>query len=285
MRRGTTEPMRALLVAVVAVLAAPAFAGPKSLPPQITKAARDAFAAARVADDKGDLDEAIKQYKRAYEIAPHPYALYNLADLYRRKKSIDTAIDYFEKYLASDDVTDRAAVEKVVKELKAIPGTLDIEWDEPDGIVFIDGKRRGKLDKKASFEVSSGTHVIDVITPITHGDGVCSVSAGHDSTCRVSGKPRTDGNVVLSGRWPMGGLSWPVVHADGDKVRLQFRGRAIAKPGRYPDLKVMDNQCQPLPLDVPKGDVVIFGYVTYPDRENTGHSCYDVTMTITRVTF
>lgn len=275
--------MRALLL--VAILATPALAGPKaSLPPQIAKAARDAFGAARVADEKGDLDEALKQYKRAYEIAPHPFVLYNMADVYRRKKSYDSAIDTYEKYLASEDVPDRASVQKIVKELKAIPGTLDIEWEEPDGIVFIDGKRVGKLEKKASFEVLAGTHVVDVITPITHGDAVCSVSAGHDSTCRVSGKPRLDGNLVLSGRWPMGGLSWTVAHADGEKVRLSFRGRAVAKPGHYPDLKVMDRQCNPLPFDVPKGDVVMFGYVSYPDRADS-FACYDVSMKLERVKF
>lgn len=280
---GYHHRMRVLLV--VALLAAPALAGPKSLPPQITKAARDAFAAGRVADEKGDLAEALKQYTRANDISPHPFVLYNMADIYRRMKKYDDAIRAYEKYLGFDDIPDRKAVEKLVKELKAIPGTLVVEWDEPDGIVYIDGKRRGTLDKTASFEVLEGTHVIDVITPITHGDGVCAVSAGHENTCRISGKPRTDGNVVLSGRWPMGGLSWPVKHADGDSVRLHFRGRAIAKPGHYPDIKVMSSQCQPIPLDVPAGDVVIFGYVTYPDREKTKKSCYDATLTVERVKF
>lgn len=275
--------MRALLLVVL--FAAPAFAKPKSsLPPQITKAARDAFSAARTADEKGDLREAIKQYERAYAISPHPFVLYNMADVYRRQKSIETAIDTYEKYLASDGVEDRAAVEKLVKDLKAIPGTFDMEWEEPDGVVFIDGKRVGKLDGKASFEVTAGTHVVDVITPITHGDAVCTVAAGRDSTCSISGKPRTDGNLVLSGRWPMGGLSWPVKHADGDSVRLSFRGRAVAKPGHYPDLKVMDKQCKPLPIDVPKGDGVYFGYVTYPDR-NDSFACYDLTITVQRVKF
>jgi hypothetical protein len=270
---------------VVAILASPAIAGPKSsLPPQVAKAARDAFAAARVADEKGDLNEAIKQYERAYAIAPHPFALYNIADLHRRNKYIEGAIRMFEKYLESPDVADRAAVEKTLRELKAIPGTLVMKYDEPDGIVFIDGKRAGALDKKKTYEVTSGTHVVDVITPITHGDGVCTVEAGRDSTCHISGKPREDGNVVLSGRWPMGGLSWPVKHADGENVRLSFRGRAIAKPGRYPDLKVIDKQCHPVPLDVPKGDGIIFGYITYPDRDDS-FACYDLTLTVQRVTF
>jgi Tetratricopeptide repeat len=272
--------MRALLI--VALLASPAFAGPKSLPPQITKAARDAFAAARAADDKGDLKEAEKQYKRAFEIAPHPNALYNLADVYRRMKAIETSIEFYKKYLASEGVSDRAPVEKIIAQLEAIPGTLEMEVEEPDGIVFIDGKRSGK---PRNIEVTAGTHVVDVITPITHGYAICSVSAGRSSRCLVTAKPREDGNVVLSGRWPMGGLSWPVKHADGgESARFHFRGRAVVRPGHYPDLKVMEKQCAPLPLDVPKGDGVIFGYVTYPDRDDS-FACYDLSMTVERVKF
>ena len=272
--------MRVLLL--VALLAGPALAGPKSaLPPKITKAARDAFAAARAADDKGDLAKALEQYRRAYEIAPHPFVLYNMADVYRRQRSYASAIEAYEKYLAAEDVTDRAAVEKLVKELKAIPGQLAISCEEPDGVVFIDGKRRGAY---GTYDVAAGTHVVDVVTPITHGYEICTVSAGRDSTCRVPAKPRKDGNLVLSGRWPMGGLSWPAKHADGENVRLQFRGRAIAKPGHYPDLKVMERQCKPLPIDVPKGDVIVFGYVTYPDRADSS-ACYDTTITLERVKF
>ena len=272
--------MRALVL--VAILTAPALAGPKSTPPKFAKAARDAFAAARAADDAGRLDEALKQYERAYEISPHPFVLYNIADLHRRRKSYATAIKTYKQYLESDTIPDRAAVEKLVAQLEAIPGTLDVVFEEPDGVMFIDGKRSGAPSR---IDLREGTYVVDVITPISHGYGVCSVSAGHDSTCRIPAKARVDGNVVLSGRWPMGGLSWPVKHADGGDVRLQFRGRAVAKPGHYPDLKVMENQCQPLPLDVPRGDVVIFGFVTYPDREKAGRSCYDVSMTVERVTF
>jgi hypothetical protein len=271
--------MRAL--AVIAILCGSAVAGPKSLPPQITKAARDAFAAARVADDKGDLNEALKQYKRALEISPHPFVLYNMADVYRRMKDYRDAIDAYEKYLASDDVADRKSVEKLVAELRAIPGTLEIECDEPDGIVFIDGKRAGK---PGPHKVSDGTHVVDVITPITHGYAICDVSSGRDSRCDVPAKPREDGNLVLSGRWPMGGLSWGVKHANGETVRLHFRSRSVAIPGHYPDLKVMEKQCKPLPIDVPKGDVVTFAYVTYPDRTDS-NACYDLSMTIQRVAF
>jgi len=271
--------MRALLL--VALLAAPAFAGPKSAPPQITKAARDAFAAARVADDKGDLNEAIKQYKRAYEISPHPFVLFNMADVYRRQKAIETAISTYKKYLASDDIRDRAAVEKLVAQLEAIPGTLEIVSEEPDGIVFIDGKRVGK---PRNTDVTPGDHVVDVITPITHGYLICSVNAGRSSSCSVSASPREDGNVVLSGRWPMGKQDFSVKHPDGSNQRFAFRGRASVKPGHYANLKVMEKQCKPVPLDVPPGDGVIFGYITYPDRDDS-YACYDMTLTVQRVTF
>jgi hypothetical protein len=272
--------MRALLI--VALLGAPAAAGPKSLPPQIVKAARDAFAAARTADEKGDLDTAAKQYKRAYEISPHPNVLFNLADVYRRMKSYETAIDTYTKYLASDGIADRAAVEALVAQLKAIPGTLEITMEEPDGIVFVDGKRIGKLPR--TVEVSAGTHVVDGITPITHGYGICSVQAGGSSRCDIRATPREDGNLILSGRWPMGGLSWGVPHADGERVRLRFRGRSVAKPGHYPDLGLQDRTCKPVPLDVPAGGVV-FAWVTYPDREGSSRDCDAMTITVQRVTF
>ncbi len=283
-RRGTTVHMRACAVLVaVAVLGAPAFAGPKSsLPPQVAKVARDAFAAGRVADEKGDLQGALDEYKRAYEIAPHPFVLFNMADIYRRMKNYKDAIATFEKYLASEDVPDRTSVEKILAELRAIPGTLVIEMKEPDGIVFVDGKRLGRV---GTYDVTPGTHVVDVITPITHGYEICTATAGRENTCRVHAKPREDGNVVLSGRWPMGGRSWSTTHASGEKVRFEFRGRAIAKAGHYSDLKVMESQCAPMPLDVPDGDVVIFGYVDYPDRAKTKKTCYDTTLTVQRVKF
>jgi len=253
--------MRSVLV--LALLVGSALAGPKRLPPRLTKAAGDAFAAAQQADAKGDLDEAIKHYRRAHAIAPHPNTMFNLADAQRRAKAYDDAITSFEAYLAlAPDASDRKSIVKLLAELRALPGTLEIESDEPDGRVFVDGKYAGKapLDVK----VAAGTHQIDVITPITYGSMACPVSVGGTRDCQVGAKPRDDGNVVISGSWILGGYSWPV----GDQ-RFEIRGRFTARPGRY-ELKFDDQQCGPVVLDVKAGDELTYAYITFVDPKARG---------------
>jgi len=253
--------MRSLLVLVL--LAAPVLAGPRGLPPRLTKAAGDAFAAAQKADAKGDLDETIKQYKRAQAIAPHADTMFNLADAQRRAKDFDDAITSYEKYLElAPEAFDRKAIEKLLVELRALPGTLEIESDEPDGKVFVDGRYVGMAPIKV--EVAGGTHQIDVITPITYGHMACPVSIGGKRDCRVGGKPRDDGNVVISGSWIMGGRSWPV----GDQ-RFEVRGRFTARPGTY-ELDLDGRQCGPVSLTVEPGDDLTYAYITFTEGKRGG---------------
>lgn len=259
--------MRALLVLVL--LASPVLAGPRPLPARLTKAAGDAFTAAQKADAKGDLDEAIKQYRRAQVIAPHADTMFNLADAQRRAKDYDDAITSYEAYLALlPDAADRKAVEKLVAELRAMPATLEIECDEPDGRVFVDGTYVGMAP--IHVKVLAGTHQIDVITPITHGDMACAVSPGDKRDCRVGAKPRDDGNVVISGSWIMGGQSWPI----GDQ-RFEVHGRFTARAGRY-ELKLDNNQCAPVHIDVPAGDDVTFAYITFTEAKRGGCRSFEL---------
>src|SRR5688572_11651797 len=103
------DGMRCLLVLVL--LASPALAGTRDLPPRLTKAAGDAFTAAQNADAKGELDDAVKHYRRAHAIAPHPDTMFNIADVQRRAKDYDDAITSFETYLElAPDAADRKAI-------------------------------------------------------------------------------------------------------------------------------------------------------------------------------
>ncbi|MBA3456218.1 MAG: tetratricopeptide repeat protein [Deltaproteobacteria bacterium] len=259
--------MRSLLVLVL--LSAPLLAGTRALPPRLSKAAGDAFNAGQKADAKGDPAEAVKQYRRAYAIAPHADTMFNIADVQRRAKDYDGALTSYEKYLelAPDD-PDRKVIEKLVAELRAMPGTLEIESDEPDGKVFVDGKYVGMAPIKV--KVPAGTHQIDVITPITHGDMACPVSIGGSRDCRVGAKPRDDGNVVISGSWIMGGQSWPI----GDQ-RFEVHGRFTVRPGRY-ELKIDDDQCGPLMLDVKAGDDLTFAYITFVNPKARGCRRFEI---------
>lgn len=267
--------MRALLLVIA--LAASAAAQPKQVPGKLARAASDAFAKAQVAERAGDRREAIRQYERANEIAPHPNTYFNLAELHRANRSFDAAIDAYRRYLElAPDAPDHAAVERRVRELVAIPGTLDIESTELDAVMFVDGKPAGAPH---ALEVAPGTYQIDIVTPITFGGGACSVSRGQHSTCSPHTRARVDGNVVISGSLRMGGLSWPV----GDQ-RFQVHGRFVARPGQY-QLAVHERACAPLPLDVPRGDAVTYAFITYPDPEPALPSCIPLTIAQRRVSF
>ena len=266
--------MRALLGLLV--LVSTALAAPRPLPGRLAKAAGDAFTAAQKADAAGDLEEAVKQYRRAHAIAPHPDTLFNLADAHRRAKDYVDAITSLEAYLAlAPDARDRKAVEKLIAELRALPGTLAIKCDAQDGRVFVDGKYVGMAP--VNVKVQAGTHQIDVITPVTHGDMACAVSPGKNRDCRVGAKPRDDGNVVISGSWIMGGRNWPI----GDQ-RFKVHGRFTARPGRY-ELKLDDNQCAPVHVDVPSGDEVTYAYITFTEAQRGGGGCRSFELAQTRV--
>jgi len=175
--------LRLGLVGLV-VVAGTAVAGPKKLPSTLEKAAGKAFVAAQEADAKGDLNLATKQYQRAIEIAPHPDAYFNLADVQVRAKNVASAIRSYEKYLElAPEAKDRAAVEKRIAELLAMKGTLEMKFDEPDGLVFANGVLLGKM--RGNYPLRAGTYHIDVITPITYGSGTCEATALRSSTCLV----------------------------------------------------------------------------------------------------
>jgi hypothetical protein len=269
--------MRSLLLVMLA--AGAAAAGPKKLPPKLEKAAGKAFAAAQQADAKGDLDAAWKQYARAIEIAPHPDAYFNLADVQVRAKSILSAIESYEKYIElAPDAKDRPAVEKRIAELLAMKGTLEFDFDEPDGVVYADGKLLGK--SPGNYDLRGGTYHIDVITPITHGTGTCDAIALRSNRCPVGGPVREDGNVVIGASWSLSSRSWPV-----DDQRFRINGRFTAKPGTY-DLKLHERQCTPLKLVVPPGDVLIYAFVTAPKViESRGRECVDLKIAQRRVRF
>lgn len=77
---------------------------------QPTDAQREAgefFERGEAARNQGKYREAIAAYERAYALAPHPFALYNIALSYEKLEDWAHAADYYERYLAAD----RAAVD------------------------------------------------------------------------------------------------------------------------------------------------------------------------------
>src|SRR5438552_14088746 len=69
----------------------------------------------------GQVERGIAELKQAYEIKPHPDLLYNIARAYVDLGRIPEALDYFQRYVATDP-DDRAQVEAVMARLSAAIG-------------------------------------------------------------------------------------------------------------------------------------------------------------------
>jgi tetratricopeptide (TPR) repeat protein len=258
------------------------FADRKSEPPpdKLAKAAGEAFAKAREADDKGNLDEAARFYRKALAISPHPYCAYNLADVLRRKKDIKGAIDSFKKYLEMDPTAkDRAEVEKLIEQMGEMPGTMIIEHEEgSDAQFFINGepvKLTKKVGKGFELEMPAGDYSVDVVTAISHDNERCQVYHGSKRSCRLRPKPRVDGNIVISGPASLSRLSM----SGGGRPTIRIKSRFHLDPGRHQVYVTSSKErhCKPLDIDVAPGPVVTYVYAETPDKWPTRRDeCVDV---------
>ena len=72
--------------------------------------------------ERGQMQEAIAEFRNAYELRADARFLYNIGDGYRRLGLRDQALFYFEHYLsAAPDAPDREDVEEQIAALRAVP--------------------------------------------------------------------------------------------------------------------------------------------------------------------
>src|SRR5947209_13261890 len=69
----------------------------------------------------GQVERGIAELKQAYAVKPHPHLLYNIARAYVDLGRIPEALDYFQRYVATDP-DDRAQVEAVMARLSGAIG-------------------------------------------------------------------------------------------------------------------------------------------------------------------
>lgn len=113
--------------------AAPATIVPVATPPAAGTAAADSEVAEHVAQGHrlyllGHYQEAIAEYRRAYELRADPQFLLDTAEAYRQLGASDQALFYYERFLAAaPNAPNRSVVEDRVTELellrKPVPGT------------------------------------------------------------------------------------------------------------------------------------------------------------------
>src|SRR5688572_907841 len=90
---------RTLLIALLAVSAVPAFAKKPKKPSSEQKEADRHFKSGVALFKEAKYKEALAEFERAYEIAPHPLVLYNIAGCHRELSNYGEAIRFYERFL------------------------------------------------------------------------------------------------------------------------------------------------------------------------------------------
>jgi tetratricopeptide (TPR) repeat protein len=252
---------------------------------KFAKAAGEAFRDALTADQAGDLRTALGLYQKAYGISPHPSTVYNIADVQRRLQLFPDALKSYETYLAlAPAADDRRDVEATIDKLARTPGTLYLltaDASDPNAVdwksayVLVDGEiklRPGAAPQPQkehgnqlgfALAIPAGTHIVDVVTPITHGHQTCRVEVGSRGACRLTAKPRIDGRLVVNAS--SRSLS---VRAEF-KDRLSISGSRVELPPGKRKLLVRDRsfECRPIPVELPAGGDVQYVFVATAEYE------------------
>jgi tetratricopeptide (TPR) repeat protein len=88
--------------------------------------------------ERGQTQEAIAEFRNAYELRADPRFLYEIGDGYRRLGLRDQALFYFERYLsAAPDASDREDVEEQIAALRAAPALAHDRVVVPVGSPFL----------------------------------------------------------------------------------------------------------------------------------------------------
>jgi len=149
----------AFLVVVLGALAAPqaAWSGEK-------EEARKHYDRAVELVDDGQLEGAIVEFQRSYDLTHHFAVLYNIGQVFVSLARPVDAVDAYERYLADGGkkvpAARRAEVEKEIVRQKARIATLEIRALPQGASLRLDGNEIGKAPIYAPVRVGVGKHTI-----------------------------------------------------------------------------------------------------------------------------
>jgi PEGA domain/Tetratricopeptide repeat len=154
---------RTLLIALLAVSAAPALAKEPKKPSSEQKAADRHFKSGVALFKEGKFKEALAEFERAYEIAPHPLVLYNIAGCHRELSSYGEAIRFYERFLEEGKgKVPPARLNAAQTELDAILARIAritvVIQGPPYATLILDGNPLGTMPVPMPLVLSPGEH-------------------------------------------------------------------------------------------------------------------------------
>jgi hypothetical protein len=109
--------------------------------------------------------EALVEFQRAYDLAPHPILLYNLAAAHRELSHYHESIQHFERFLeeapgqVKPEVLEKATRE--LEELRARVATLEVTTKPTGALVVVDGREVGTSPLPGPLVLGPGEHRIE----------------------------------------------------------------------------------------------------------------------------
>ncbi len=234
------------------------------------------WAKAMMAEKRGDLDEAEREWDNVNRGEPIANGLWNRADCAIRHERFREAIRALEEYVKLPDA-DKEAGDALIAKLKKMPYRVSISGSEPRGTIFVNGVKL--TTSPATIELPDGEHAIHWISATRYDDATIRARAGQDDMRRfgTNEKAPTGGNVAigvygsvaLSGEWEYKGNTFAV-----DK-------RFSLPPGHY-DIPLYEpnRACSNIVFDVPR-DGFVFVYVKA--ERGGSRDCSPITVTTHKV--
>ena len=116
---------------------------------------------------RGDLEAALAEFERAYEIAPNSAVLYNIGTVQSRLRHYAEAVTSLERYLEEGGQSvpqdRRAEVEHELERLRSLVGRVVVLVRPVNHAeVFVDGTQVGRMPISSPLAVSAGQHEIEV---------------------------------------------------------------------------------------------------------------------------
>jgi len=138
----------------LALLASAAGAQPS---PDREREARGRFERGIAMFERGDNAAALAEFLAAYELAPRPSVLFNLAATYEALRRYPEAVDAYDRFLATPggDRHDRARAERSLARLRPLLATLQVRTNPPGAAVTVD---EVAPRDPAAVSVSPGEH-------------------------------------------------------------------------------------------------------------------------------
>lgn len=108
---------------------------------------------------QGRYAEAIEAFGLSHRLAPHPFALFNIARCYQSLAQPDAALRYYQQSLAlTKDAAQRAKVQQLIATLQSLPVDVLVSSKPPGAEVFVDARLAETQRTPLVVKLAPGPH-------------------------------------------------------------------------------------------------------------------------------